>query len=86
MAACNTLLNAFYTPPNFSGGVYILSVCMSVRPSAPFPIYNLSRVIFHGFFFKLCIHIVIRDEWYGIVNGQNPSIFNRVLPLFILEK
>ena len=25
--------------------------------------------------------IVIRDEWYGIVNGQNPSIFNRVTAL-----
>ena len=24
----------------------------------------------HNFFFKFCIHIVIGDEWYGIVNGQ----------------
>ena len=31
--------------------------------------------------FKFCIHIVIGDEWYGIVDGQNPSIFNRVTVL-----
>ena len=55
------------------------SVCMSVRPSAPFPIDNL--IICSRIFFKFCIHIVIRDEWYGIVNGQNPSIFNRATAL-----
>ena len=47
-----------------------------VRPSAPFTIDNWS--ICSWIFFKFCIHIVIRDEWYGIVIGQNPSIFNRV--------
>ena len=26
------------------------------------------------------------DEWYGIVNGQNPSILNELLPFFVLEK
>ena len=30
---------------------------------------------------KFCIHIVIRDELYKIVNRQNPSIFNRVTAL-----
>ena len=37
-------------------------------------------------FFKFCIHIVIGDEWYGIVNGQNPSIFNGVTALFRIGK
>ena len=50
-----------------------------VRPSVPFPIDNLS--ICSRIFFKFCIHIVIRDEWYGIVNGQNLSFFNRVTAL-----
>ena len=40
----------------------------------------------HGIFFKFCIHIVIGDEWYGIVNGQNPSIFNGVTALFRIGK
>ena len=80
--------SAFYTPPHFSVGVLCytfrcLSVCPSVRPCSPFPIDNLS--IYSRNFFKFCIHIVIGDEWYGIVNGQNPSIFN-VLPFFALEK
>ena len=60
------------------------SVRLSVRPSAPFPIDNLS--IYSRNFFKFCIHIVIGDEWYGIVNGQNPSIFNRVTALFRIGK
>ena len=64
------------------------SVCPSVRPSvrpcSPFPIDNLS--IYSRNFFKFCIHIVIGDEWYGIVNGQNPSIFNGVTALFRIGK
>ena len=32
------------------------------------------------------VHIVIGDEWYGIVNGQNPSIFNGVTALFRIGK
>ena len=36
----------------------------------------------HRFFFKFCIHIVIGDEWYGIVYGQNPTIFDGVTALF----
>ena len=61
-----------------------LSVCPSVRPSAPFPIDNLS--IYSRNFFKFCIHIVNGDEWYGIVNGQNPAIFNGVTALFRIGK
>ena len=80
---------SFYTPPHFSVGVLCytlrcLSVCPSVRPCSPFPIDNLS--IYSQNFFKFCIHIVIGNEWYGIVNGQNPSIFTGVTALFVLEK
>ena len=60
------------------------SVRPSVRPCSPFPIDNLS--IYSRNFFKFCIHIVIGDEWYGIVNGQNPSIFNGVTALFRIGK
>ena len=60
------------------------SVSPAVRPSAPFPIDNLS--IYSRIFFKFCIHIVISDEWYGIVNGQNSSIFNGVTALFRIGK
>ena len=61
-----------------------LSVRPSVRPCSPFPIDNLS--IYSRNFFKFCIHIVIGDEWCGIVNGQNPSIFNGVTALFRIGK
>ena len=56
----------------------------SVRPCSPFPIDNLG--IYSRNFFKFCIHIVIDDEWYGIVNGQNLSIFNGVTALFCIGK
>ena len=72
----HTLVARYYVIP--------FGVCPSVRPSvrpcSPFPIDNLS--IYSRNFFKFCIHIVIGDEWYGILNGQNPSIFNRVTALF----
>ena len=79
----------FYTPPHFSVGVLCctfrcLSIRPSVRPCSPFPIDNLS--IYSRNFFKFCIHIAIGDEWYGIVNGQNPSIFNGVTALFRIGK
>ena len=61
-----------------------LSIRPSVRPCSPFPIDILS--IYPRNFFKFCIHIVIGDEWYGIVNGQNPSIFNGVTALFRIGK
>ena len=61
-----------------------VSVRPSVRPCSPFLIDNLS--IYSRNFFKFCIHIVIGDEWCGIVNGQNPSIFNGVTALFRIGK
>ena len=62
-----------------------VSVRPSVRPSVlTISIDNLS--IYSRNFFKFCIHIVIGDEWYGIVNGQNPSIFNGVTALFRIGK
>ena len=74
-----------YTPPHFSGEVLCYTLrCLSVRQCSPFPIDNLS--IYSRNFFKFCIHIVIGDEWYGIVNGQNPSIFNGVTALFRIGK
>ena len=79
------LTHHFYTPPHFSGEVLCYTLrCLSVRPCSPFPIDNLS--IYSRNFFKFCIHIVIGDEWYGIVNGQNPSIFNGVTALFRIGK
>ena len=45
---------------------------------------NLS--IYAQNFFKFCIHIVIGDEWYGIVNGQNPTIFDGVTVLSPFKK
>ena len=74
-----------YTLPHFSVGVLCYTLrCLSVRPCSPFPIDNLS--IYSRNFFKFCIHIVIGDEWYGIVNGQNLSIFNGVTALFRIGK
>ena len=61
-----------------------VSVRLSVRPCSSFLIDNLS--IYSRNFFKFCIHIVIGDEWYGIVNGQNLSIFNGVTALFRIGK
>ena len=72
----HTLVSGYYVIP--------FGVCPSVRPCSPFPIDNLS--IYSQNFFKFCIHIVIGDEWYGIVYGQNPSIFNRVTALFRIGK
>ena len=86
-SVCNLI--TFYTPPHLSGEVLCytlrcLSVRPSVRPCSPFPIDNLS--IYSRNSFKFCIHIVIGDEWYGIVYGQNPSIFNGVTALFRIGK
>ena len=61
-----------------------VSVRPSVRPCSPFPIDNLS--IYSRNFFKFCIHIVIGDEWYGIVNGQIRPFLTELLPFFVLEK
>ena len=89
MEFCAEKLEPFYTPPLKCGEVLCytlrcLSVRPSVRPCSPFPIDNLS--IYSRNFFKFCIHIVIGDEWYGIVNGQNPSIFNGVTALLRIGK
>ena len=72
----HTLVSWYYVIP--------FGVCPSVRPCSPFPIDNLS--IYSRIFFKFCIHIVIGDKWYGIVNGQNPSIFNGDTALFRIGK
>ena len=76
----HTLVSGYYVIPF---GV-CPSVGPSVRPCSPFPIDNLSIDSWN--FFKFCIHIVIGNEWYGIVNGQNLSIFNGVTALFRIDK
>ena len=55
----------------------ILSVCPSV--SASFPDCNFSS--FWPIFFKLCMDIDIGEEWFGIANGLNSFINNRVMAL-----
>ena len=77
---------SFFIPHHLKcGGVLCYTFrCLSVRPCSPFPIDNLS--IYSTVFFKFCIHIVIGDEWYEIVNGQNPSIFNGFTALFRIGK
>ena len=89
--ACFLLADAIFIPRHtLVSGYYVIpfGVCPSVRPSvrlcSPFPIDNLS--IYSRNFFKFCIHIVIGDEWYGIVNGQNPSIFNGATALIRIGK
>ena len=58
--------------------------CPSVRPSvsASFPCSNLS--IHRPFFFKLCIGVYIRKEWFGIEDGQISSNKYRVIALDLL--
>ena len=60
------------------------SVRLSVRPSvsASFPCSNLS--IYQPIFFKLCIEVYIRKEWFGIEDGQISSNKYRVMALDLL--
>ena len=44
-----------------------------------FPLSILS--IFRPIFFKLCIRVDIRKEWFGIEDGQLSSIKSRVMAL-----
>ena len=44
-----------------------------------FPDSNLSS--FWSIFFKLCMEIDIRKEWFGIANGLNSFLNNRVMAL-----
>ena len=77
----------FYNPPHKKWrGIMlypskILKFWVSVRPSisASFPDTNLSS--FWPIFFKLCMDIDIGEEWFGIANGLNSSINNRVMVL-----
>ena len=63
--------------------VFDMSFISSVRAHC---FRSITWVFMHRFIFKFCIHIVIGDEWYGIVNGQNTSIFNGVTALFRIGK
>ena len=55
------------------------SVCPSVHLSASFLDSNLCN--FLPIFFKLCMDIDIGEEWFGITNGLNLFINNRVMAL-----
>ena len=56
-----------------------LSVCLCICSpfSASFPDSNWSS--FWLIFFKLCMDIDIREEWFWIANGLNSYINNRVM-------
>ena len=73
----------FYTPPQKSGRVlcYTLGTFLSIHQSvsASFPDSNLSS--FWPIFFKLSMDIDIGEEWFGIANGLNSFINNRVMAL-----
>ena len=78
----------FYTRHTKSGRVLFYTLrkfWVSVRPSvcpsisASFPDSNLSS--FWPIFFKLCMDIDIGEELFGIANGLNSYINNRVMAL-----
>ena len=71
-------------PPLIDLRIGFWPVVHFIRPCSLFPIDNLS--IYAQNFFKFCIHIVIGYEWYGIVNGQNPTIFDAVTALSPFKK
>ena len=64
----------------FSGAVlcYTLQTVLSVRPSA---LRFRSLSSFWSIFFKLCMNIDIREEWFGIAHGLYSFINNRVMAL-----
>ena len=71
-------------PPLIDLRIGFWPVVHFIRLCSLFPIDNLS--IYAQNFFEFCIHIVIGDEWYGIVNGQNPTIFDGVTALSPFKK
>ena len=71
-------------PPLIDLRIGFWPVVHFIRPCWLFPIDNLS--IYAQNFFKFCIHIVIGDEWYWIVNGQNATIFDGVTALSPFKK
>ena len=71
-------------PPLIDLRIVFWCVVHFISPCSLFPIDNLS--IYAQNFFKFCIHIVIGVEWYGIVSGQNPTIFDGVTALSPFKK
>ena len=53
--------------------------CLSVRPSAL--CFRILTSSFGPIFLKLCMDIDIEKEWFGIANGLNLFINNRVMDL-----
>ena len=70
----NDTYKFYYTPPQKSGGVLHFTfwtgwVSIPLSASASFPDSNLRS--FWPIFFKLCMDIDIKEEWFWIANGLN---------------
>ena len=57
-----------------------VSICLSARCPSALRFQTLTSS-FWLIFFKLCMDIDIREEWFGIANGLNMFINNRVMAL-----
>ena len=68
-----------------SGGYYVILSknfeCLSIRQSVNTSCLDSNLSSFWPIFFKLCTGIDIRKEWFGIANGLNSFINNRVMAL-----
>ena len=76
------ILFVFIIPHKKWRGIILYSPkILSARPSvsASFPDSDLSS--FGPIFFNLCMDIDIGEEWFGITNGLNSFINNRVMAL-----
>ena len=62
-----------------SGRVLYIPKILSVHPSA-FRFWTLTRVVFDRFL-DLCMDIHVGEEWFGIANGLNLFMNNRVMAL-----
>ena len=54
---------------------------LSVRPSVSALFPDSYSSSFRPIFFKLCLDIDIREEWFGIANWINLFINNRIMAL-----
>ena len=55
---------------------YTLRTVLSVRPIRPSVLRfrTLTWVVFDWFFFKLCMDIDIKEEWFGVVNRLKDKV------------
>ena len=53
-----------------SGGYYVFPLeCQSIRQHLV-PALQFEWFLVDFFFFKSCIHVYIRDEWFGLLMGK----------------